>query len=333
MSEHSWSTQPPRSEKARCSVWLLLLLSFSLGAFIGAVAISVLGQPAIRTITVAPATTPARPAGTPTPKKPEPGVTKNASASQAITGEDILIDSRGLVLHLTFDTPSNQAIDKSDCKNHGTLENAHCVEAGHIGRGCYLDGQDDYIRIANSNSLELLDALTLAVWVRLDSFDPGGYGNEEGHFLKKGDPLWWNPGYGLGYSKGSGYAKFVIGHPQKPIQGGGVDLGGKTALRIGRWHHVVGTYDGRMARLYIDGQLDGEKPYQGSIRNDHAPVMIGGGKLFSPDEFANHFAVMGTIDDVRVYNRALAADEVKRLFDVEGRLAIPTLRESGMDEF
>ena len=39
-----------------------------------------------------------------------------------------------------------------------------------------------------------------------------------------------------------------------------------------------------------------------------------GGKLFSKHEFANHFAITGTIDDLRIYNRALSPDEVELLF-------------------
>ena len=156
--------------------------------------------------------------------------------------------------------------------------------------------------------------MTLAVWVKLDSFGPGGYGNEEGHIIKKGDPGWWNPTFGLGYRKGSRRAKFVVGHPGKPVSRGGADLYSETLLEAGRWHHLVGTYDGEVARLYVDGELDVEMKYAGPIRADRAPIMIGGGQLFNTSGFANHFAIHGTIDEVRIYNRPLAADEVGMLF-------------------
>ena len=224
------------------------------------------------------------------------------------------VDARGLVLHFSFSNSEKPVFDDSKCDNHGTLHNASHTEKGHVGGGCHLDGRGDFIRVANSDELEITEQLTLAIRLKLDSFAPGGYGNEEGHIIKKGDPLWWNPSYGLGYRKGSGRAKFVIGHPVKPANRGGADLYSESRLEVGRWHHLVGTYDGMTAKLYIDGKLDVEKQYKGKIRSDRAPVMIGGGKLFSKNEFANHFAISGTIDDVRIYNRALTADEVVWLF-------------------
>ncbi len=228
--------------------------------------------------------------------------------------KDFTVDTRGLVLHFSFSKSDNPAVDQSGCDNHGALHNARHVETGHVGGGCYLDGRGDFVRVANSNNLEIRDKLTLAVWVKLDSFAPGGYGNEEGHIIKKGDPLWWNPSYGLGFRKGSGRAKFVIGHPKSPVSRGGADLYSETTLKTGQWHHLAGTYDGKSAKLYIDGRLDLERKYEGTIRSDRAPLMIGGGKLFSKTDFANHFAITGTVDDIRIYHRVLTADEIGLLF-------------------
>ena len=61
-------------------------------------------------------------------------------------------------------------------------------------------------------------------------------------------------------------------------------------------------------------QLDGGGHYRQEIRGDRASVLISGGKLFSTRAFANHFAVTGTVDELRIYNRALTADEVALLF-------------------
>lgn len=224
------------------------------------------------------------------------------------------VDTRGLMLHFAFDREGDAIVDNSGRENHGVAKNASHSDGGRVGGGRRFDGQGDYLTVPNSESLELRDNITLAVWVKLDSFGPGGYGNEEGHIVKKGDPLWWNPGFGLGYRKTNGVAKFVIGHPDKPTTGGGVDLKSKTVLKPRRWHHLVGTYDGKVAKFFIDGRLDVEADYAGKIRPDGAPVMVGGGKLFSPDEFANHFAIHGTVDELRIYNRALSADEVDLLY-------------------
>jgi len=86
---------------------------------------------------------------------------------------------------------------------------------------------------------------------------------------------------------------------------GGVDCdGGQPA--VGRWVHLVGTYDGKAARLYVDGALAGEAV--GSAKTDrwsgdlHVGQYSGGP---GPD-----YQVMGRIAGLKIYHRPLAASEV-----------------------
>lgn len=68
------------------------------------------------------------------------------------------------------------------------------------------------------------------------------------------------------------------------------------------WCHVAFTYSesAREARLYVDGQLADTEPMDGSIRWGRLPIVIGGGH---PDDDV-------TIDDFRLWNRPLTADEI-----------------------
>lgn len=240
---------------------------------------------------------------------------EGATAKLNFPIENFEVDPSGLVLDFSFEHGGDQVRDKSEYANHGEIVNASQTVKGREGAGCLMDGSGDYIRIPNSASLEITDHVSLAVWVKLDSFGPGGYGNEDGYIIKKGDPLWWNPTFGLGYSKRNHQAKFVIGDPHAAKNGGGKSLYSKDPLEVGRWHLLVGTYDGKTVKLFVDGQLEQEAEYAGQIRGDKAPVMLGGGKLSSKAEFANHFAISGTIDEVKIYNRALSAAEVDFLFN------------------
>jgi hypothetical protein len=87
---------------------------------------------------------------------------------------------------------------------------------------------------------------------------------------------------------------------------GGIDCdGGKPVT--GRWTHLVGTYDGHKTRLFQDGVLVGEKIGEASHVPWDSPLFVGqysGG----PDAA---FQVNGRIRGVKIYNRALPADEVK----------------------
>lgn len=200
--------------------------------------------------------------------------------------------------------------DRSSQGNHAILKNTKLTDTSPVGGGCRMAGSNQYVVIPNNASLELTKSITLSVWVKLDSFGPGGYGNEEGHILKKGDPGWWNPTYGLAIRKKAQVIRFILGHPQKAINGGGKIVQSKTKIELKKWYQITGTYDGQTSKLYINGKLEAEATYNGTLRQDKAPVMLGGGRLFSTTAFSNHFAIRGTVDDVRIYSRALSEDEV-----------------------
>ena len=43
---------------------------------------------------------------------------------------------------------------------------------------------------------------------------------------------------------------------------------GKANVNDGRWHHLVGIYDGTRIRLYVDGQLDVSSEASGNINRN-----------------------------------------------------------------
>ena len=82
----------------------------------------------------------------------------------------------------------------------------------------------------------------------------------------------------------------------------------------GRWIHMVGVYNGKRMRLYVDGVEIGSQRLTGKIQVDDNPVTIGG------EENASESRVVdgefdGQIDEVRIYNRALNRREIKALFE------------------
>jgi hypothetical protein len=83
----------------------------------------------------------------------------------------------------------------------------------------------------------------------------------------------------------------------------------------GQWYHLVGTYDAPSGkiRLYIDGELIGEAgrvtPWQATHAFRISGALVNGG-LFQ--------RLPGTVDDVRVYSRAISQDEVSALVSSAG---------------
>ena len=82
---------------------------------------------------------------------------------------------------------------------------------------------------------------------------------------------------------------------------------GASVLTAGNWFYVVGVYDSaaQKAKVYVNGNLDGEYTKSGSIDNPAAnPVRIG---TRSP---GTTLPFNGLIGEVRIYSRVLTPQEI-----------------------
>jgi hypothetical protein len=80
--------------------------------------------------------------------------------------------------------------------------------------------------------------------------------------------------------------------------------------KLNQWNHFSLTFDGSVAKMYVNGILGETKPKGiGTWQNRTNAATIGQGYI------NNGFPFIGKIDDVRVYNRALSATEVKQLYN------------------
>ena len=96
------------------------------------------------------------------------------------------------------------------------------------------------------------------------------------------------------------------------VPAGGATLDGEIAqtmapdaVEVGRWTRVALTYDGAAERLYVDGHEVARHAASGRIQAPGTPLWIGGNR-----PYGEHFA--GVIDEVRAFDRALSAAEIRR---------------------
>ena len=82
-----------------------------------------------------------------------------------------------------------------------------------------------------------------------------------------------------------------------------------TIPTFSQWHFLVGTYDGSIQRLYVDGELKSSQSLSvnPATTNDFG---IAACLFCGPSQFAK-----ATIDDLRIYNRALTAAEIQAIYD------------------
>ncbi len=91
-----------------------------------------------------------------------------------------------------------------------------------------------------------------------------------------------------------------------------------TAVNDGKWHHFVLTADTNIQYLYVDGAVVGSLSGNiitglGMIKNQIGAGWDTGGNW--PDFNTGWNLFKGTIDDVRVYYRALSPGEVRQLYN------------------
>jgi hypothetical protein len=209
--------------------------------------------------------------------------------------------SQGLVGFWLFnETGGLTAYDLSGNLNHGTLTNGPIWSPGRSGQALSLDGTDDYVNVPDNSSLDIASNFTLSSWV---NYTTSGGTNARTVFAK--DNALVGEGYGLYLD----YQNNAIPACYARIGGSWVSAKG-LAHNNGRWHHIVGVYDGSNLNLYVDCVKEANSAATGTVTTNSDPLQIG---HFNTGPSGTYF--LGLTDDVRVYNRALSPQEIRWLYE------------------
>lgn len=164
---------------------------------------------------------------------------------------------------------------------------------GNANSAYLFDGVDDFIEVEpNLTDLEFTNA-TFAAWIKSDAS-----GHEDSGSNKIGGII----------DRGSQWAhlRLIDDKPSFATNTPYQETGSSTAIARNEWHFVVATYDGTDRKIYVDGTLDTtETVGAGKLDWDNSVLIIG-------KEVSGHFK--GTIDDVRVYDKALTPSEISQLY-------------------
>ncbi len=100
------------------------------------------------------------------------------------------------------------------------------------------------------------------------------------------------------------------------------DLAGNTALAANTWYHVAVTYDGTTVTLYLNGQPDGFRAVDLNTTLNANGLTIGyrpGGSRW-----------LGQLDEVMLFDRALAAGEIAAIYAAGGNGVCPPASRPGL---
>lgn len=195
------------------------------------------------------------------------------------------------------------AADGSGKGFHATLKNGAGWAPGKFRTCVQFDGNDDFLEVPYNAELDPPE-LSLFAWVNVTNF---GGGRDRDWIVGKGLNEWNESHYALVIrTSGAPGANLNIGDGR----GGCTELWGVPgSVSPGTWYHLGMTYDGNTLRIYLNGAPSGESAV-GRTRKPAADPLIMGKRA---DDWSKSAC---RLDDVRIYKRALAPDEIRQLFQM-----------------
>jgi len=218
-------------------------------------------------------------------------------------------------------TPLRLLPDASNSGNDGAIMGRPDYIEGREGNAIMFSGHDDWVEFYRSHSLNITgNEITIEFLVKPYKIE------QTNTFLAKGS---WQ--YGIVENTKDSLEFYLYSGSHKSV---------KSALPedwYGSWHHIAGIYNGKNISLYIDYKPVASVDHTGNIDHSPFPVCIGRNTdIHDQGDFSGRLSHMA-IDDVRIYNRAIAINELKtssrQSLDEKSVLALNFEKELKGDDF
>ena len=194
---------------------------------------------------------------------------------------------RGLIGHWTFNEFAEQRTpDASSYGNHAQVNNVTRVN-GVDGAGLSFGPEPGWVSCPDVPNVT--EALSIEAWYKPVVAHPEAFA---AIVRKEG-------AYALRFAERGrlGFLVWIGGVPRYLHSSSG-------DWTVGQWHHIAATYDGSRMRLFINGVEDEASPValEGAISD--------GGSLCGIGSCRGRYPLQGIVDEVKIYNRPLVADEI-----------------------
>jgi prepilin-type N-terminal cleavage/methylation domain-containing protein len=205
---------------------------------------------------------------------------------------------RGLVSYYSFDDAGAGTAGDSIGGNDGTVTGATATTSvkGIANQAYSFDGSGDFVTITGYKGVVGTNPVSVSVWFKTSP-------SSAYKFLY----MWGDDSSGANYMYFNTDRKLqfgIYGSCYIPVPG----------LDNDEWHHAVTTYNGTLMRFYVDGNEQTSYGSPMSCTLSVAPQNDLKMGVYKDGEFGP-FA--GSMDNVRIYSRALTADEVTTIYNAE----------------
>jgi hypothetical protein len=214
--------------------------------------------------------------------------------------------TNGLAGYWSFDSAYLSGLTIFDQSGYGgdMTSNATNSVTGQLGQALLFDGSSSYANVATTASTQRYDLvgdLSLSLWVKttnstrdealISRYSASGSGS--GYLLRT------NP---------AGTVELLLGVAN--VAGGSSLATDVTRINDGNWHHVaVVIHLGTTVTFYVDGALSSNVAINSTAATADSFFQLG---VNSWVPYGNYFT--GTMDEVRIYDRALSASDVASLY-------------------
>jgi len=223
------------------------------------------------------------------------------------------VPSNGLIAYYSF---TGNALDSSGNSNNGTVSGATLTSDrfGQANSAYYFNGISSMISAPYNSSMNIAGSFSISLFFKYQ-----GKGTpQKGYWTlinRDGGEYGWQDPYHIymmadsagTLKRGMIVARCATGNSAL----GDREIHSKDTLNDGQWHNITLVYEtGLRYSLYIDSHLDTATsvPANWIVANDASPLTIGVWPAYS-----SYFN--GSIDDIRLYNKALTASEVYAIYD------------------
>lgn len=234
------------------------------------------------------------------------GVTSKANIAKAQVFSNSLRNS--LMLNMIAEYRLDGNVNDSWGSSNGTLkengyvgacDSTHCPQlqtSNCVYEKCFsFDGINDYIDCGNSPNLNISSNIfTISAWIKTNynGSDQWVYGFGEHIDGKDRSLVVWKTGKALMYVYPSNICATSI-----------------TNVNDGKWHYLVGTVNGTISKIYVDGELeDSKSPPLSAYVYDGAYIGV------NYISTSSMYYFNGVIDEVRIYNAAIPSSQIKEQY-------------------
>ncbi|WP_414838345.1 LamG-like jellyroll fold domain-containing protein [Candidatus Nanosalina sp. VS9-1] len=207
--------------------------------------------------------------------------------------------TEGLVAYYPMDSGSGSTVTDEVMSNDGTTDGDWV--SGKYGTALAFDSSDDALELGEVIGIPSMENATLSFWAAHTDKGPDGHATMYSESASGSDQATY---FAVQYEPSD---------PKLDLHSSVADIYQKSSFTIpfdGSWHHYVVRKQGNSFKVFVDGVKEGEWILDFTAGAEKTYI----GERTPP---TNYQPIIGSMDELRIYDRPLSTPEIKALYQLE----------------